>query len=184
MLQFKKEVGVGSKEEQADVEDDPDEENMEDVNLEGERERHWRMVFEDNDGGVDNAKALLHTKRWDIYVNDKGKLVKGGYSVEVFSHDKKRVIWEVVDDHVVEEPSDHEEIGLRGFDFNVFNEDEEGVVREGSSEFPYLLMLIKLWPGYWMNQLKRMNRKVDKENGKEFNKVNVRYQKVLRFSSN
>ena len=47
----------------------------------------------------------------------------------VVGHDKKRVLWEVVDDHVVEEPTNHEEIGLRGFDFNVFNEDEEGVVR-------------------------------------------------------
>ena len=34
-------------------------------------------------------------------------------------HDKKKLIWEVVGDHEVEEPSDHEEIGLRGFDFNI-----------------------------------------------------------------
>ena len=67
--------------------------------------------------------------------------------MEFFGHDKKKVLWEVVDDHVAEEPNYHEEIGLRGFGFNVFNKDEEGVVREGSSEFPYLLMLIKLWPG-------------------------------------
>ena len=70
--------------------------------------------------------------------------------MEVVGNDKKKVIWEVVDDHVVEEPTDHEDIGLLGFDFNVFDEYEEGVVREGSSEFPYLLMLVKLWPGYWM----------------------------------
>ena len=71
MLQFKNEFSVDSKEEQADVEDDPDEEEMDDVNLYNERERHWRMVFEDNDGGVDNAKELLHAKRWDLYVNEK-----------------------------------------------------------------------------------------------------------------
>ena len=45
-------VGVDSKEEQADVEDDPDEEDMDDANLDDERERHWRMVFEDNEGGL------------------------------------------------------------------------------------------------------------------------------------
>ena len=39
------------------MEDDPDEEEMNDVNLDNKRERHWRMVFKDNDGGVDNAKA-------------------------------------------------------------------------------------------------------------------------------
>ena len=133
---------------------------MDDVNLDDERERQWRMVFEDNDGGVDDANALLHAKRWDVYVNAKEKLVKGGYLVEVVGHKNKKVIFELVDDHVVEEPTDHEEIGLRGFDFNLFDEYEEGVVREGSSEFPYLLMLIKLWPGNWKTQLKRMNRKV------------------------
>ena len=61
------------------MEDDPDEEEMDDVNLDDERERHWRMVFEDNDGGVDDAKALLNDKRWDLYVNDKEMIVKGGY---------------------------------------------------------------------------------------------------------
>ena len=85
------------------------------------------------------------------------------------------MLWEVVGDHVVEDPTDHEEIGLRGFDFTVFDEDEEGVVREGSSEFPYLLMLIKIWPDYWMNQLKRANWGVDEENVKALNKGNVRY---------
>ena len=109
---------------------------------------------------------MLDAKRWNLYVNKKEKLVKGGYLVEVVVHDKKKVLWEVVNDQVVEYPSDHDDIGLRGFDFNVFDKDEEGVVREGSSEFPYLLMLIKLWPGYWTSQLKRTNWKVDEDNGK------------------
>ena len=45
-------------------------------------------------------------------------------------------------------------------------------------------MLIKLWPGDWMTRLKRMNKKVVKDNGKALNKGNVRYLKVRRFSSN
>ena len=73
--------------------------------------------------------------------------IKGGYFVEFVGYDGKKFLWEVVYDHVVEERNDHEEIVLRGFDFNVYNEDEEGVVREGSSEFPYLQMLINLWTG-------------------------------------
>ena len=64
--------------------------------------------------------------------------------MEFFRHYKNKVLWEVVDDHVVEDPTDHEEIGLRRFGFNLFHGDEEGVVREGSSEFPYLLLLIKI----------------------------------------
>ena len=82
--------------------------------------------------------------------------MKGKYSVEFGGHDNKKVLWEVVGDYVVEEPSDHEDIGQRGSDFNIFNEDEEGVVMEGCSE-PYLNILIKLWPGDWISKLKRMN---------------------------
>ena len=50
--------------------------------------------------------------------------------MEVFVHGKNKVLWGVVDDHVVEDPNDHEEIGLRGFDFNLFNEDEEGLLEK------------------------------------------------------
>ena len=39
--------------------------------VDDERERHWRIVLEENDGGVDDAKELLHAKRWDVYVNEK-----------------------------------------------------------------------------------------------------------------
>ena len=63
------------------MEDDTDEEDMDDVNLDNERERQWRVVFKDNAGGVEDYNELIHDKMWDVYVNDKGKLVKGGYSV-------------------------------------------------------------------------------------------------------
>ena len=105
---------------------------MDDVNLYYGRERHWRTVFEDNYGGLDDAKALLHTKMWDVYVNKMEKLVKGWYLVEVVSHDGKKVLKEVVDNHVVEEPTDHDEIGLRRFGFNFSDKDDKGVGREGS----------------------------------------------------
>ena len=111
------------------MEDDPDEEGMDYVNIDNERERQRRMVFEENKGGVDDKKALIHAKRWDLYVNEKEQLVKGKYLVEFFGHDKKKVLWEVVDDHVVKAQSDHEDIGLWGFDFNIFDKYEERVVR-------------------------------------------------------
>ena len=44
-------------------------------------------------------------------------------------------------------------------------------------------MSIKLWPGDWIDQLKRMNRKLDKENGKQRVKGNVRYWKFRCLSS-
>ena len=96
---------------------------------------------------MDDKNALLHAKRWDVYVNEKEELIQGGYLLEVVGSEKNKVLWEVVDNHVVEYPTDHDEIGLQGFDLNVFDKDEKGLVREGSSEFPYLLMSIKIWPG-------------------------------------
>ena len=121
-----------------ELEIDPDEEEKDDIKIDDERERHWRNVFEDNEGGVDE-KAFLHAKRWDLYLNKKEKLVKGKYLVEVVGHDKKNFLWEVVGDHVVEYPCDHEDIKLRGVDFNIFDEDKEEVVREECSG-PYLKM--------------------------------------------
>ena len=83
------------------MDNDPDEEEMDDVNIDEERERHWINVFEDNEGGVDDNNAFLHAKRWVLYVNKKVQLLKGKYLVEVVGHDKKMVLWVVVDDHVV-----------------------------------------------------------------------------------
>ena len=42
---------------------------MDYVNLDDDRELHCMMVFEDNNVGVDDAKSLLYTKLWFVYVN-------------------------------------------------------------------------------------------------------------------
>ena len=52
------------------MEINPDKEEKDDINIEDKRERHWRKFSEDNEGGVDE-KALLHAKRWDLYLNEK-----------------------------------------------------------------------------------------------------------------
>ena len=67
--------------------------------------------------------------------------------MEAVGYDGKKVLWEALEYHVLEEVNDHEEIGLQGFDFNLFGEDKEGFGREGLSEYPYLLMLMKIWTG-------------------------------------
>ena len=45
LIEFKNEDVFDSKEEQAEVENDPDEEEMDDVNIDDERERHWRFFL-------------------------------------------------------------------------------------------------------------------------------------------
>ena len=101
-LYFNKGDGVETREEKVVVDPDTDEEDIEDVVLYDERESHWCMVFEDNNGGVDGTKDLLHYKKWYVYNLDKEALVKGGYSVEVSDKYGKKVIWGVVDCHMVE----------------------------------------------------------------------------------
>ena len=71
MLHLNKEKGFERKEEQADVYQYSDEEEIEDVKLDYEKERQWKVVFEDNDGGVEDKKELLHAKRWDVYMNER-----------------------------------------------------------------------------------------------------------------
>ena len=99
--------------------------------------------------------------------------------MEVLGSDGKKFLWEVVDSYVIEEETDHDEIGLRGFNFNFFDKYEKGVGREGSIEFPYLLMLIKLWIGYYKNRLNGMNMKVGKDNGKEMGIGNGWYRYIF-----
>ena len=92
------------------------EEEMEDVILDYEREHTWGMAFEDNKGGVHNEKVILHPKMWDVYINEKQFLTKGGNYVEVSGYDGKKVVWGVLYSHVVEELRENDEIGLRFFE--------------------------------------------------------------------
>ena len=92
LINFNKKDGVDRKEYQADVGPDPDEEVMEDVRLDEKIKRQWRMIFEGNDGGLDNQEAIIHSKRWDVYMNEKNALIRGGYSVEVSGYDGNKVI--------------------------------------------------------------------------------------------
>ena len=39
--------------------------------LDDERDPHWRMVFDDNNVGVDGTKSLLHAKKFDVYNSEK-----------------------------------------------------------------------------------------------------------------
>ena len=62
MINFSNEDGVNIKEEQANMDPYLDEEDMEDVTLNDKREHQWNMVFEDNDEGVGDKKAIIHFK--------------------------------------------------------------------------------------------------------------------------
>ena len=53
--------------------------------------------------------------------------------MEFVRRDRKKFIWEVVGNHVVEEETHNGDIGLKWFNYNLFDGYEKGVGREGSS---------------------------------------------------
>ena len=74
-------------------------------------------------------------------------MLRGGYLVEVNEKYGKKIIWEVLNNHMVEEGVEHEELGLQGFGFNLFDEEREGCVGDDVKELPYLLIFMKSCPG-------------------------------------
>ena len=52
---------------------------------------------------MNDEKELIHAKRWDFYTKNKKALSKGGYYVKVSVSGGSKVLWEVLDDHDVQE---------------------------------------------------------------------------------
>ena len=56
-------------------------------------------------------------------------------------------------DHIINKKEDYKYIGLRGFDYKLFEEEEGGGNRKGLDGYTYLKHLIQLCPGDWENHM-------------------------------
>ena len=66
---LKKGNSVSTNENKTRKDSNPDKEEMEDIALDEEIENNpKRVIDEENEAGVDDAKYLLHAKRWDVYM--------------------------------------------------------------------------------------------------------------------
>ena len=74
------------------------------------------------------------------------------------------IVWTCVKDHIADEKEDYKDIGLRGFDYKLYGEEESGGNREILDGYPYLKHLVQLWPGYWVSQMAKMNEAVFMKN--------------------
>ena len=74
------------------------------------------------------------------------------------------MVWTCVKYNVIKEKEDNKAIGLRGFYYKLFEEEEGGGFREGLEGYPYLKHLIQLWQGDWVNHMSKMNEVVDEHN--------------------
>ena len=63
------------------------------------------------------------------------------------------IVWTCVKDHIIDEKEDYKDIGLRGSDYKLFEEEEGGGTRKVLDSYPYLRHLIQLWPDDWENQM-------------------------------
>ena len=74
------------------------------------------------------------------------------------------MFWTCVKDQINDEKEDYKTIGLRGFDYKLFEEQEGGGDREGLDGYTYLKNIIQLWPGDWVKQMEKMNEAVGMKN--------------------
>ena len=75
---------------------------------------------------MDDDKLITRANRWDVYMNNILFLTKGGYYVEVSGSDWKKVIWEVVGGHGVEDPNENDKIVLQGLVLIFFDKVSDG----------------------------------------------------------
>ena len=100
---------------------DPDLNEMDDIRFNEIREDHWRDFAEENDD-----KKKIHALRWNVYVKEKEELIARFFSVSVPHPKGGTIVWTCVKDHVIDKKEEYKEIGLRGFDYSLFEENVVG----------------------------------------------------------
>ena len=86
------------------------------------------------------------------------------FLVSVTHPKREAIVWTCVKDHIIDEEEDNKDIGLHGFDYTLFEEQEGGVTREVLDGYPYLKHLIELWRGDWAKQIEKMDEAVSMKN--------------------
>ena len=70
------------------------------------------------------------------------------------------IVWNFVNDLIIDENEKYKSIGLRGFDYKLFEEEEGWGARDGLYGYPYLKHLIQLWQGDWVKQMAKNNEAI------------------------
>ena len=59
-------------------------------------------------------------------------------------HKGGAIVWTCVKYHIIDEKKDYKDIGLHGFDYKLFEEEEGGGNRKGLDGYPHLKHLVQL----------------------------------------
>ena len=76
----------------------------------------------------------------------------------------ENIVWTCVKDNITQYKKDFKAIGLSGFGYKLFEEEEYGGIQEELDGYPYLVHLINFWKVYWCNQVENMNQAVGEKN--------------------
>ena len=105
------------------------------------------------------------SKKWSVQFED-------GTTEEVSStgiklvRDERVFTWKIVQDSTPDDPvTVSTQCGVAGFKFDVFADAEEKS-EDADYKFPFLMLLIHMWPGDWRDHLSRLNRFIGEENAK------------------
>ena len=74
------------------------------------------------------------------------------------------IVCTCVKDNVIEDKEQYKAIGVRGFDYKLFKEEEGGRTKEVLDRYPYFNHLIQLWTGDWIKKMEKMNEAVGMKN--------------------
>ena len=107
---------------------------------------------------------MIHTLRWDVYTKDNEDLIKRELLVSVTHPKVGENIWTCVKYNIMDKKEDKEDIGLREFDYKLFEEYKDGGVRGRLDRYPYLNHLFQLWPGDLSKNMAKMNEAVGDKN--------------------
>lgn len=78
---------------------------------------------------------------------------------------KDSIEWTVVDDPIITNaPVEYGEVGLVGFDWNMFSDENIDEKSGHPYKYPFLALLKVLWPGNYTRQIQNMNNFIEKEN--------------------
>ena len=116
--------------------------------MEDSTEEHRRDVSQY--GGYNNK---IHYLRLEVYTREKGWLIKREFSVFVLHPKEGDIVWTCVKDNTIEEKQQYKYIGLRGFDYKLYEEEVGGELKEILEGCTYLNHIIKLWTVYWFKKM-------------------------------
>ena len=91
-------------------------------------------------------KSNIHALRWDVYTKYKEEFINREFLVSVPHPKGEGIVWTGMNDNTTDEKDQYKSIGLRGFDYKLFEEEESGGTIERLDSYHNFKHKIQLWP--------------------------------------